>query len=247
MSDTDIIYGRNAVIEAIKSGRSFNKIIIALGNLGGDIKNVINLAKENGITIERAEGKKLDKLAGGGRHQGVVAFVSPIEYVEVDDIIKIAKDKGEQPFLLLLNEITDPHNLGAIIRSAEAMGVHGVLLPTRRSAKINETVVKTSAGAANYLPIAQIGNMVQTVNKLKAAGFWAIGADMAGDTLESQKFDFPTLLVIGSEGKGISHLLKEKLDYLIKIPMKGKINSLNASVAAGILIYEIMRRRNLNG
>ena len=148
--------------------------------------------------------------------------------------------------LAVLEDVENPANVGAIIRSAEAMGAHGVLLPKRRSAKINETAVKTSAGAVNYLPIAQIGNPVQTVSKLKAQGFWAVGADMAGDTLESQKFDFPTLLVIGSEGKGISRLLKEKLDYLIKIPMKGKINSLNASVAAGILIYEVIRRRKLN-
>lgn len=244
---SDIIYGRNAIAEAIKSGRSFNKIVIALGNLGGEIKNVINLAKEKGIPIERAESKKLDKLSNGGKHQGAVAFVSPVEYADVEDIIKIAEDRGEKPFLLLLDGITDPHNLGAIIRSAEAMGAHGILLPKRRSAKVNETVAKTSAGAVSYIPIAQIGNAVQTIKQLKACGFWTVGADMGGDALENTNFDFSTLLVIGSEGKGISHLLKENLDYFIKIPMKGKINSLNASVAAGILIYEIMRRRNTNG
>ena len=242
---SDMIYGRNAVTEGLKSGRSFNKIVVSLGNVGSGIKEITELAKERGVLVERAEAKKLDKLAKGGRHQGVVGFVSPIEYYEVEDIIKIAKDKGEAPFLLLLDEITDPHNLGAIIRSAEAMGAHGVLLPKRRSAPVNETVAKTSAGAVNYMPIAMIGNMVQTVEKLKEYGFWTIGADMEGTTSESVDLKLPVLLVIGSEGKGISRLLKEKLDYLIKIPMKGKVNSLNASVAAGILIYEVMRRRSL--
>lgn len=242
---SDIIYGRNAVAEAIKSGRSFNKVIISLGNLGGDIKNLINLVKENKIPLERAEGKKLDKLSKGGRHQGVAAFVSPVEYQSIEEIINTAKAKNEEPFLVLLDEITDPHNVGAIIRSAEALGAHGVLLPKRRSASLNETVAKTSAGAVNYLPIAQVGNIVQTLENLKEEGFWTIGADMSGETLNDKKFDFPVVLVIGSEGKGIGRLVKEKLDYLIKIPMKGKINSLNASVAAGIMIYEIMKTRNI--
>ena len=240
---SDIIYGRNAVTEALKSGRSFNKVVVALGNLGSDIKNITALAKEKGIPIERAEMKRMDKITQGERHQGVIAYVSPVEYKTLEDILEIAREKNEQPFILLLDEITDPHNLGAIIRSAEAMGAHGVLLPKRRSAKLNETVAKTSAGAVNYVAVAQIGNAVQTVENLKKQGFWTVGADMAGENIENADLTLPTLLVIGSEGKGIGRLLKEKLDILLKIPMTGKINSLNASVAAGILIYEVMKRR----
>ncbi|MBO6305056.1 MAG: 23S rRNA (guanosine(2251)-2'-O)-methyltransferase RlmB [Selenomonadaceae bacterium] len=240
---SDIIYGRNAVTEALKSGRSFNKVVVALGNLGGDIKNITALAKEKGIPIERAEMKRMDKITQGERHQGVIAYVSPVEYKTLEDILEIAKEKNEQPFILLLDEITDPHNLGAIIRSAEAMGAHGILLPKRRSAKLNETVAKTSAGAVNYVAVAQIGNAAQTVENLKKEGFWTVGADMAGENIENADLTLPTLLVIGSEGKGIGRLLKEKLDILVKIPMTGKINSLNASVAAGILIYEVMKRR----
>ena len=240
---SDIIYGRNAVTEALKSGRSFNKVVVALGNLGGDIKNITALAKEKGIPIERAEMKRMDKITQGERHQGVIAYVSPVEYKTLEDILEIAREKNEQPFILLLDEITDPHNLGAIIRSAEAMGAHGILLPKRRSAKLNETVAKTSAGAVNYVAVAQIGNAAQTVENLKKQGFWTVGADMAGENIENADLTLPTLLVIGSEGKGIGRLLKEKLDILVKIPMTGKINSLNASVAAGILIYEVMKRR----
>ena len=240
---SDIIYGRNAVTEALKSGRSFNKVVVALGNLGSDIKNIVTLAKEKGIPIERAEMKRMDKITQGERHQGVIAYVSPVEYKTLEDILEIAREKNEQPFILLLDEITDPHNLGAIIRSAEAMGAHGVLLPKRRSAKLNETVAKTSAGAVNYVAVAQIGNAAQTVENLKKQGFWTVGADMAGENIENADLTLPTLLVIGSEGKGIGRLLKEKLDILVKIPMTGKINSLNASVAAGILIYEVMKRR----
>lgn len=240
---SDIIYGRNSVTEALKSERSFNKVVVALGNLGGDIKNIITLAKERGIPIERADVKRMDKWTQGERHQGVIAYVSPVGYKTVEDILEIAKERNEQPFILLLDEITDPHNLGAIIRSAEAMGAHGILLPKRRSAKLNETVAKTSAGAVNYVAVAQIGNAAQTVENLKKEGFWTVGADMAGENIENADLTLPTLLVIGSEGKGISRLLKEKLDILVKIPMSGKINSLNASVAAGILIYEVMKRR----
>lgn len=240
---SDIIYGKNVVTEALKSGRSFNKIVVALGNLGSDVKNIIALAKEKGVPIERADMKRMDKVTQGERHQGVIAYVSPVEYKTVEDIIEIAKERNEAPFILLLDEITDPHNLGAIIRSAEAMGAHGVLLPKRRSAKLSETVAKTSAGAVNYIAVAQIGNAVQTVENLKKQGFWTVGADMAGVSADNADFTLPTLLVIGSEGKGIGRLLREKLDILVKIPMTGKINSLNASVAAGILIYEVMKRR----
>lgn len=241
---SDIIYGRNAVREALNSNQTINRIIIATGNLGFNIKNIIDTAKEKCIVIDRADVKVMNKIAKGERHQGVIAYVAPIVYKTMDDVLELAKTRGGPPFVLLLDEITDPHNLGAIIRSAEVLGAHGVLLPKRRSAPVNAVVLKTSAGAANFLPIVQIGNAVQTVEALKEQGFWIIGADMSGGDFESVDLNLPVVLVIGSEGKGIGRLLKEKVDYLVKIPMKGHVSSLNASVAAGILIYEIVRRRN---
>ncbi|MBO6178743.1 MAG: 23S rRNA (guanosine(2251)-2'-O)-methyltransferase RlmB [Selenomonadaceae bacterium] len=241
----DIICGKNAVVEALKTGRGINKIVVALGNVGGGAKEVMNLAKEKGVMLDRMPRERMDKLAK--HHQGIVAFVTPVPYATVEDILERAKAKGEPPFLLLLDEITDPRNLGAIIRSAEAFGAHGILIPKRRSVPLNETVAKTSAGAIEYVPVARIGNSVQTLEKLKKDGFWAVGADMTGDAVEKIDFSLPTVLVIGSEGKGISRLLKEKLDYAVQIPMMGEINSLNASVAAAILMYEVMKRRKLNG
>ncbi|MBR3622454.1 MAG: 23S rRNA (guanosine(2251)-2'-O)-methyltransferase RlmB [Selenomonadaceae bacterium] len=241
----DIICGKNAVIEALKNGRGIHRIVIALGNVGGGAKEVMNLAKEKDVEIDRMPRERLNKLAKN--HQGIVAFVTPVPYATVEDILAKAKAKNEAPFLLLLDEITDPRNLGAIIRSAEAFGAHGVLLPKRRSVPLNETVAKTSAGAIEYVPVAKIGNAVQTLENLKKNGFWAVGADMAGEDTQTVDFTLPTVLVIGSEGKGISRLLREKLDMTVKIPMMGKINSLNASVAAAILMYEVMKRRKLDG
>lgn len=241
---SDIIYGKNAVLEALKSGRNIGRIVVGPGNIGNNIKPIIDAAKEKGVTIKRSDMKLMDKIAKGGRHQGVIAYVASVEFKTVDDIINLAKSKNEVPFLLLLDGITDPHNLGAIIRSAECLGAHGILLPKHRSAPVNEVAAKTSAGAVNYLPIAEIGNAVQTVEGLKKEGFWIVGADMAGDTPDNVDFNAPIVLVIGSEGKGIGRLLKEKTDILVKIPMNGKVSSLNASVAAGILIYEVMKRRN---
>ncbi len=242
----DMVIGRNAVTEAIKSGRSINKILIAKGERQGSIKELIALAKDAGIMLQEAEYRKLDEISGGLRHQGVVAYGAPVDYVELDDILKIAEDKGEPPFLILLDELEDPHNLGAILRTADAVGVHGVLIPKRRSCPLSATVAKTSAGAMEYVPVARIGNVAQTIKLLKEKNIWAVGADMDGDKdYYESDLTGALLLVVGSEGKGISRLAKEQCDFLVKIPMQGKINSLNASVASSILLYESLKQRKI--
>lgn len=243
----EIIFGRNSVAEALKSGRSINKVLIAKGPRQGSVKEIIGDARGMGLVVQEVEPAKLDELAGGQRHQGVVALASPVSYVEVEDILAIAQAKNEPPFIVLLDELEDPHNVGAILRTADAAGVHGVLLPKRRSCPISGTVAKTSAGAVEYVPVARIGNINQTLKQLKAAGLWVVGADMDG-AKEYYETDLkgPMVVVIGSEGKGIGRLTKEQCDFLVRIPMKGKINSLNASVACSLLLYEILRQREMN-
>lgn len=240
----DVVIGRNAVTEALKSGRSINKILIAKGERQGSIKEVIALAKEAGIMLQEAEYRKLDEITGGLRHQGVLAYAAPVDYVELDDILNIAEAKGEPPFIILLDELEDPHNLGAILRTADAVGVHGVLIPKRRSCPLSATVAKTSAGAVEYVPVARIGNVAQTIKLLKEKNMWVVGADMDGDK-EYYEADLTgaLVLVVGSEGKGISRLAKEQCDFLVRIPMCGRINSLNASVASSILLYESLKQR----
>jgi len=210
----DVVIGRNAVTEALKSGRSINKILIAKGERQGSIKEVIALAKEAGIMLQEAEYRKLDEITGGLRHQGVLAYAAPVDYVELDDILKIAEEKGEPPFIILLDELEDPHNLGAILRTADAVGVHGVLIPKRRSCPLSATVAKTSAGAVEYVPVARIGNVAQTIKLLKEKNMWVVGADMDGDK-EYYEADLTgaLVLVVGSEGKGISRLAKEQCDF----------------------------------
>lgn len=240
----EIIIGRNSVMEALKSSRSINKVLLAKGERQGSIKEVIALAKENRIIIQEVEMKKLDELTKGLRHQGVLAYASPVEYVELEDILQKANDLGQPPFIVLLDELEDPHNLGAILRSADAAGVHGVLIPKRRSCPLSATVAKTSAGAVEYVPVARIGNVAQTIKELKKMGMWVVGADMEGDkNYYEADLTGALVLVIGGEGKGIGRLTKEQCDFLVQIPMCGKINSLNASVAGSILMFESLKQR----
>lgn len=241
----EMIVGRNSVMEAIKSGR-VNKILVAKGDRQGSIREVIGVAKEKGILIQDVDIKKINDLAKGLRHQGVLAYVAPVEYVELEDILAKAEAAGQPPFIVLLDELEDPHNLGAILRTADAAGVHGVLIPKRRSCPLSATVAKTSAGAVEYVPVAKIGNVAQTIKELQKLGMWVVGADMDGDK-DYYEADLtgPLVLVIGSEGKGIGRLTKEVCDFLVRIPMQGKINSLNASVAGSILMYESMKQRQI--
>ena len=240
----DVLVGRNAVTEALKSGRGINKLWIASGDREGSVAEIAALAKERGIVVQYVERTKIEALAGGHRHQGVLAYVAPVPYAELEDILKAAEAKGEAPFLVLLDELEDPHNLGALLRTADATGVHGILIPKRRSVSLNATVAKTSAGAVEYVPVARIGNIAQTLKKLKEKGFWVAGADMDGEKAYYEAdLTGPLVLVVGSEGKGMSRLTKEACDFIVRMPMVGRINSLNASVAGSILMYESMRQR----
>ena len=240
----DVLVGRNAVTEALKSGRGINKLWIASGDREGSVAEIAALAKERGIVVQYVERAKIESLAGGHRHQGVLAYVAPVPYAELDDILKAAEEKGEAPFLVLLDELEDPHNLGALLRTADATGVHGILIPKRRSVSLNATVAKTSAGAVEYVPVARIGNIAQTLKKLKEKGFWVAGADMDGEKAYYEAdLTGSLVLVVGSEGRGMSRLTKEACDFIVSMPMVGRINSLNASVAGSILMYESMRQR----
>lgn len=240
----EIIAGRNAVFEALTSNRPVNKIFIKTGTQGGSLERLIAAARDASVPVEFVQGEKLDKLAAGIRHQGVAALAAPVAFHSLDEVLEQAFAKGETPFLLLLDELQDPQNVGALIRSADAAGVHGVLLPKRRSCPLNMAVAKVSAGAVNYVPIVQIGNIAQTLQNLKKQGFWTVGADMGGDCQYFEAdLDRPIVLVIGAEGKGLGRLVKENCDILVRIPMQGGVNSLNASAAGAILMFEAVRQR----
>lgn len=239
----DMVAGRNAVMEALKGSRSVNKLMIANGSTEGSIKEIIAVAKEKGVNIQYCDRSKLDSIARGIRHQGVLAQVAPVQYAELEDILQVAKDRNEPPFIVLLDELEDPHNLGAILRTADAAGVHGVLIPKHRSCPLSATVAKTSAGAVEHVPVARVGNLVQTIKKLKQEGLWVAAADMDGKDYYDTDLTGPLLLIIGSEGQGVGRLVKEQCDFVVRIPMVGKINSLNASVAGSILMYEAMKQR----
>lgn len=240
----DLIEGRNAVIELLKSDRTIEYILVAKGEREGSINKILTMAKENGIVVKEADRKKLDSMTNFGAHQGVVAIVTPYKYSEVEDILNLAKKKGEDPFVIILDEIEDPHNLGSIVRTAELCGVHGVIIPKRRNVGVTPTVYKTSVGAVEHIKIAKVTNINATIDILKENGIWVYGADMDGEQYSYQAdFKGGVALVIGNEGKGISKLTKSKCDCIVKIPMVGKINSLNASVAGGILMYEILKTR----
>ena len=237
------IEGRNAVLEAFRSGKTIDKIFVIDGCQEGPVKSIIREAKKTDTIINFVDKERLDRLAGTGHHQGVVAQAAAYEYAEVEDILKAAKDKGEAPFIFILDEIEDPHNLGAIIRTANQAGAHGVIIPKRRAVGLTATVAKTSAGAINYTPVAKVTNISKTIEDLKKQGIWFVCADMDGTTMYDLNLTGPIGLVIGNEGSGVGRLVKEKCDFVASIPMKGDIDSLNASVAAGVLAYEIVRQR----
>ena len=241
--ESQLIVGRNPVIEALKADKLID-VIYVNPNATGSITLICKMAKEKDILVKRVNEIKLNNMANGASHQGVIAVGACAEYVESQRLLEIASERGEDPFIIICDEIEDPHNLGAIIRTAEAAGAHGVIIPKRRSATLNHTVFKSSAGAASWLPVARVANLAATVDMLKKNGVWIYGTDGSGESYDSVKMDGPVGLVIGSEGFGMSRLMKEKCDFLLSLPMAGKINSLNASVAAGIFMYEIVRQRN---
>ena len=239
----DIIAGRNPVMEAIRSGRSIESILVAKGERSGSVVAIIAKAKQKNIPVKDVDSKKLDFLAKGVNHQGIVAQCAVKEYSTLEDIFALAEERGGSPFIIVLDKIEDPHNLGAIIRTAECAGAHGVIIPERRSAGLSYTVEKTSAGALEYMPVVRVKNISAVLQKLKDKGIWVYGADMDGEHYKKVNFDGAVALVIGNEGKGISPLVAKDCDVIVSLPMKGKINSLNASVAAGILMYEIADKR----
>ncbi len=237
------IEGRNAVLEAFRSGKPMDKVFLLDGCMDGPLKTIAREAKKHDTIINYVKKERLEQLSETGKHQGVIAMAAAYEYAQVEDILAKAEEKGEPPFILLLDGIEDPHNLGAIIRTANLAGAHGVIIPKRRAVGLTATVAKTSAGALNYTPVAKVTNLTQTMKELKEKGMWFVGADMGGETMYQLDLTGPIGVVIGSEGDGMSKLVKENCDFIASIPMKGDIDSLNASVAAGILAYEIVRQR----
>lgn len=241
----DQVEGRNAVLELLESGRDINKILVANGEKHGSIHKILAIAKERKIIVTEMERNKLNQIAQTPNNQGVIAIVPPYDYCEVEDILEEAKRKDEMPFILILDGIEDPHNLGSIIRTAETAGIHGIIIPKRRAASVNSTVSKVSAGAVEYMKIARVNNINETIRYLKEQDVWICGTDMDTNTIYTkQDYKMPIAIVIGSEGFGMSRLVKENCDFLVKIPMKGKITSLNAAVSAGIIMYEVVKNRN---
>lgn len=236
----NMIIGRNPVREALLSGQPIDTVYVSGG---AGLHELREMAQQAGAVVKTVSDQKLSQMAGGGVHQGVVAFGACASYVSVEDLLAAAEQKGKAPFIIICDEIEDPHNLGAIIRTAEAAGADGIIIPKRRSAMLTPTVHKTSAGAASWLPVARVPNLAAAIDKLKKAGVWIYGTDMHGSMYTETNFDGAVALVIGSEGFGMSRLIKEKCDFLVKLPMLGKITSLNASVAAGIFMYEVVRQR----
>ncbi|MGN1136837.1 MAG: 23S rRNA (guanosine(2251)-2'-O)-methyltransferase RlmB [Oscillospiraceae bacterium] len=242
--DNGLIIGRNPVIEALKSGKQLDTVYVD-SDSGGSIGLICKMAKERDIVVKQVSGAKLDSMSGGKSHQGVIASGACAEYSSVEEILEVSKKKGTQPFIIICDEIEDPHNLGAIIRTAEAAGADGIIIPKRRSASLNQTVYKTSAGAASYLPVARVANLAAAIDELKENGVWIYGTDASGEDYTKVDTSGACAIVIGSEGFGMSRLTKEKCDFLLRLPMFGQVNSLNASVAAGIFMYETVRRRGL--
>lgn len=238
------VEGRNAVIELLKSDRTVNKIMVAKGDRQGSINEILKLAKQNRIVVTEVDRNKLDTLSETKHHQGVIAFVAPIEYKDVDYILNVAKEREEEPFILIADEIEDPHNLGALIRSAEVAGCHGVIIPKRRAVAVTEVVSKVSVGATEYMPIARVNNINDTIRELKDKGVWIVGTDGSADTIYyKQDLTGPIAIVVGSEGRGMNKLTMKNCDFLVKIPMMGKITSLNASVSGGIVLFEALKQR----
>ena len=239
----DIIAGRNPVAEALRSGRAIDCVYVAAGKREGQIPALLAKAKKLGIPIKDCDPRKLSHMCNGANHQGIVAVAAAVEYSSVDDMLALASERGEPPFLIVCNGLEDPHNLGAVIRSAECAGAHGVIIPKRRSVGLTYAVSKASAGAVEYLPVARVQNLSNLIDELKARGIWCYAADMDGGPWDRADLTGPTALVIGSEGRGVSRLVKEKCDGVISLPIRGHVNSLNASVAAGVLCYEALRQR----
>ena len=237
------IEGRNAVLEAFRSGKTIDRLFVLDGCQDGPVRTIVREAKKHDTIVNFVPKERLDSMSETGHHQGVMAYAAAYEYAEVEDILKIAEEKGEPPFLFLLDGIEDPHNLGAIIRTANLAGAHGVIIPKRRAVGLTATVARTSAGALNYTPVAKVTNMAATIEDLKKRGIWFVCADMGGGSMYRLNLTGPIGLVIGNEGEGVSRLVKEKCDMIASIPMKGDIDSLNASVATGVLAYEIVRQR----
>ncbi|WP_018759730.1 23S rRNA (guanosine(2251)-2'-O)-methyltransferase RlmB [Paenibacillus terrigena] len=245
----EFIAGKHSVMEALRSGRTINKIWIADNAQKHLTLPILAEAKNAKIVVQNADKRKLDQMVPDVQHQGVVAQVAAYEYVEVEDILAAAQERGEMPFILILDEIEDPHNLGSILRTADCTGVHGVIIPKRRSVGLTATVSKTSAGAVEYVPVARVTNLAQTIDQLKKDGVWVIGTDVEAqaELFDANHFNMPIAVIIGNESKGMGRLLKDKCDFLIKLPMAGQINSLNASVAAGVFMYEVVRQRKQQG
>ncbi len=244
----DQVEGRNAVIELLESGRDINKIFISNGEKHGSINKIIKMAKQRKVLITEVNKTKLKEMAKTENYQGVIAIVPPFEYCDIDDILEEAKKRNEDSFIVILDGIEDPHNLGSIIRTSETAGVHGIIIPKRRAALVNSTVAKVSAGAVEYMKIARVNNLTEAIKYLKDKGIWICGTDISTDTYyDKQDFTGPIAIIIGSEGFGMSRLVKENCDFLVKIPMKGNITSLNASVSAGIVIYEAVKQKKNKG
>lgn len=239
----NIIIGRNAVLEALKAGTRIDTLLVSAGEKSGSIGKIIALARQSSVVVKEVSPKKLDFMCGHSRHQGVIAVAANYVYAQLDDLFRIAQERGEPLFAVICDEIEDPHNLGAIIRTADAAGAHGVIVPERRSAPLSFTVNKASAGALNHVPVVRVTNLAQTLEELRTRGVFLYGADMGGTDYTQVDFGGAVGLVIGSEGAGIGRLVREKCDFIVSLPMKGKISSLNASVAAGILMYEVSRTR----
>lgn len=246
MDRYDVIEGRQPVIEFLKAGHPVNKVLIAKGNTHRALQQITALAKEQGAAVQEVSKEQLDRMSSTGNHQGVIAQIAAVEYAELDDLLSAPRDPEWDPFLLVLDGLQDPHNLGSILRSAEAARVSGVIIPKRRAVGVTPVVAKVSAGALSYVPVARVVNIARTIEQLKEAGFWVVGADMDGEPCYSQNLKGPVALVIGSEGEGLSRLVKENCDFLTRIPMLGQINSLNAGVAAAVLMFEVVRQRTLD-
>ena len=241
--DNLVIYGRNAVLEAFRSGKTIDRLYVQEGGADGTLQSILRTAKKTDAVVNFVSKDRLSKYAEGDKHQGVVAMAAAYNYADVVDILNAAKEKDEPPFIIVLDDIEDPHNLGAIIRTANQAGAHGVIIPKRHAVGLTATVARTSAGAINYTPVAKVTNISRTIEELKEKGIWFACADMSGELMYNCNLTGAIGLVIGSEGNGVSRLVKEKCDFVVKIPMFGQIDSLNASVAAGVLSYEIVRQR----
>ena len=239
----NLIIGRNAVIELLKSNREIENVLIAKGDREGSINKILSMCREKGIIVKNVDRKKLDFMCGKANHQGVVANVPAHSYSTVDEILALAEERGEEPFIIICDEIEDSHNLGAIIRSAEACGAHGIIIPKRRNVGLNFIVAKTSCGALEYMKVARVGNLASTIDDLKKKNIWVYCADMDGQPWSETDFSGGCALVVGNEGKGVGRLIKEKCDVTVSLPMRGKVNSLNASVAASVIMYEVVKQR----